>query len=54
MVGTLDIESAIREGKNVLNRGSWQKPTEYSYVDEINLLDDHVVDVLLDAAAMGS
>ena len=37
-----------------MNRGSWTEANgNILYVDEINLLDDHVVDVLLDAAAMG-
>src|SRR5512136_491869 len=54
VVGTLDIERAIKQGRKkfepvvlaAANRG-------LLYVDEVNLLDDHVVDLLLDSAAMG-
>ncbi len=54
VVGTLDIESAIREGKKRFEPGLLAEANgNILYVDEINLLDDHVVDVLLDAAAMG-
>ena len=54
LLGTIDLEVAIKSGEKhfepgllaVANRG-------ILYVDEVNLLDDHLVDVLLDAAAMG-
>ena len=54
VVGTLDLERAIKHGERhfdpgvlaIANRG-------LLYVDEVNLLDDHVVDLLLDSAAMG-
>ena len=54
VVGTLDIEAAIREGKRSFETGILADANRnILYVDEINLLDDHVVDVLLDSAAMG-
>ena len=53
-VGTLDIEAAIKEGKRSFETGILADANRnILYVDEINLLDDHVVDVLLDSAAMG-
>ena len=54
VVGTLDIEAAIREGKRSFEPGILADANRnILYVDEINLLDDHVVDVLLDSSAMG-
>lgn len=54
VVGTLDLEHAIAEGKKKFEPGILAEANRnILYVDEINLLDDHVVDVLLDAAAMG-
>ncbi|MEG6585153.1 ATP-binding protein [Dendrosporobacter sp. 1207_IL3150] len=54
VVGTLDIEHAIKEGEKRFEPGILADANRnILYVDEINLLDDHVVDVLLDAAAMG-
>ncbi|WP_371366900.1 Magnesium-chelatase 38 kDa subunit [Sporomusa rhizae] len=54
VVGTLDIEHAIKHGEKKFDPGILaQANRNILYVDEINLLDDHVVDVLLDAAAMG-
>lgn len=54
VVGTLDIEHAIKQGEKKFEPGLLaQANRNILYVDEINLLDDHVVDVLLDAAAMG-
>ena len=51
---TLDIEHAIKHGEKKFEAGILaQANRNILYVDEINLLDDHVVDVLLDAAAMG-
>ncbi len=52
VVGTLDIEHAIKHGEKKFEAGILAN-RNILYVDEINLLDDHVVDVLLDAAAMG-
>lgn len=54
VVGTLDIEHAIKKGEKKFEPGILaQANRNILYVDEVNLLDDHVVDVLLDAAAMG-
>ncbi|HWR38744.1 MAG TPA: AAA family ATPase [Patescibacteria group bacterium] len=54
VVGTLDIEYAIKHGEKKFDPGILAEANRnILYVDEINLLDDHVVDVLLDAAAMG-
>lgn len=54
VVGTLDIEHAIKTGEKKFEPGLLaQANGNILYVDEINLLDDHLVDVLLDAAAMG-
>jgi magnesium chelatase subunit D len=55
VVGTLDIERAIQEGERHFEPGVLAAANRgVLYVDEVNLLDDHVVDLLLDAAAMGS
>jgi magnesium chelatase subunit D len=54
VVGTLDIEHAIKKGEKKFEPGILaQAHRNILYVDEVNLLDDHIVDVLLDAAAMG-
>lgn len=54
VVGTLDIEHAIKKGEKKFEAGILaQANRNILYVDEVNLLDDHVVDVLLDSAAMG-
>lgn len=54
VVGTLDIEHAIKNGEKKFEKGILaQSNRNILYVDEINLLDDHIVDVLLDSAAMG-
>src|SRR6266567_4009078 len=54
VVGTLDIEHALREGQRRFEPGVLAAANRgILYVDEVNLLDDYVVDVLLDAAAMG-
>lgn len=54
VVGTLDIEHAIKTGEKKFEKGILAKSNRnILYVDEINLLDDHVVDILLDSAAMG-
>lgn len=54
VVGTLDIEHTLKTGEKKFDPGilSWADGN-ILYVDEVNLLDDHVVDILLDAAAMG-
>lgn len=54
VVGTLDIERAIQKGERRFEPGILAAANRgVLYVDEVNLLDDHIVDVLLDAAAMG-
>jgi len=54
VVGTLDIERAIQKGERRFDPGVLAAANRgVLYVDEVNLLDDHVVDLLLDAAAMG-
>jgi magnesium chelatase subunit I len=54
VVGTLDIEHALREGARRFEPGLLAEANRgILYVDEVNLLDDYVVDLLLDAAAMG-
>jgi Mg-chelatase subunit ChlI len=55
VVGTLDIERAIQKGERKFEPGVLAAANRgLLYIDEVNLLDDHVVDVLLDSAAMGS
>ena len=54
LVGTIDIEKAIKTGEKHFDPGILaQANRNLLYIDEVNLLDDHLVDVLLDAAAMG-
>lgn len=54
VVGSLSMEKAIKKGEKVFEPGLLaQANGNILYVDEINLLDDHIVDVLLDSAAMG-
>ena len=54
VVGTLDIELAIQRGEKHFEPGVLASANRgLLYVDEVNLLDDHVVDLLLDSAAMG-
>jgi len=52
--GTIDIEKALAEGVKAFEPGLLAKANRgLLYVDEVNLLDDHLVDVLLDSAASG-
>ncbi|MFA8433374.1 MAG: ATP-binding protein [Marinifilaceae bacterium] len=54
VVGTLDIEHALKNGEKKFEPGILSRAhNNLLYVDEVNLLDDHIVDILLDAAAMG-
>jgi magnesium chelatase subunit D len=54
LVGTIDIEKAIKKGEKHFDPGILAEANRnILYIDEVNLLDDHLVDVLLDAAAMG-
>jgi Mg-chelatase subunit ChlI len=55
VVGTLDIERAIQKGERQFEPGVLAAANRgMLYIDEVNLLDDQVVDVLLDSAAMGT
>jgi magnesium chelatase subunit D len=54
LLGTIDLEKAIKTGEKHFEPGILAAAHRgILYVDEVNLLDDHLVDVLLDAAAMG-
>lgn len=52
--GTIDIEKALTDGTKAFEPGLLAKANRgILYVDEVNLLDDHLVDILLDSAASG-
>ncbi|MEP6635310.1 MAG: magnesium chelatase ATPase subunit I, partial [Acidobacteriota bacterium] len=52
--GTIDIERALREGKKTFQPGLLAKANRgFLYIDEVNLLEDHLVDLLLDVAVTG-
>ena len=54
VVGALNLEIALSEGRKVFEPGLLAKANSgYLYVDEVNLLEDHIVDLLLDVAASG-
>lgn len=54
VVGSMDLEHALHQGEKQIEPGLLAAAHRgILYVDEVNLLDDHVVDVLLDTAAMG-
>ncbi len=54
LIGSLDLEHALKHGERVYEPGLLALANRsILYVDEVNLLDDHLVDTLLDAAAMG-
>lgn len=54
VAGTLDIERALRSGEKAFDAGLLARANRgWLYVDEINLLDDHLVDLLLDVAVSG-
>lgn len=54
LCGTIDIEKALNEGIKTFEPGLLAKANRgILYVDEVNLLDDHLVDILLDSAASG-
>ena len=54
LVGTIDIQKALKEGIRALHPGILAEANRsILYIDEVNLLDDYIADVLLDAAAMG-
>lgn len=54
VVGTIDLEQALKHGERRFEAGLLADANRgILYVDEVNLLDDHLVDTLLDAAASG-
>ena len=54
VIGTIDIKEVLKEGNKSLEPGILAKANRnILYIDEVNLLDDHLVNVLLDCAAMG-
>lgn len=54
VLGTIDIEYAITQGKRRFEPGILARANRnFLYIDEVNLLEDHIVDLLLDSAAMG-
>lgn len=54
VVGSIDLEKVLRDGERAFQPGLLADAHQgVLYVDEVNLLHDHLVDVLLDAAAMG-
>ena len=54
VVGTLNLEHALKRGEKKMEPGILADAHRgVLYVDEVNFLDDHVVDLLLDSAAMG-
>ena len=54
VAGTLDMEYAVKTGEKRFEAGILADANRsILYVDEVNLLDDHIVDILLDSAAMG-
>ncbi len=54
VVGALDIERALSKGEKAFEPGLLAKADQgFLYIDEINLLEDHIVDLLLDVAASG-
>jgi len=54
VVGSINLEKALQEGVKAFEPGIlYAAHQNILYVDEVNLLDDHIVDILLDVAAMG-
>ncbi len=54
VIGSLDLQRVLRDGEHAFSPGLLARAHgRVLYVDEVNLLHDHLVDVLLDAAAMG-
>ena len=54
VVGSLDLQKVLRDGEHAFSPGLLSRAHGgVLYVDEVNLLPDHLVDILLDAAAMG-
>jgi Mg-chelatase subunit ChlI len=54
VVGTIDIEKVLKQGEKLFEPGILAEVNRgILYIDEVNLLSDHIVDIILDAAAMG-
>jgi magnesium chelatase subunit D len=54
VIGTIDIKKVLEEGEKKLEPGILARANRnILYIDEVNLLDDHIVNILLDCAAMG-
>jgi magnesium chelatase subunit I len=54
VVGALNLESVLRSGEKVFEPGLLARANRgFLYIDEVNLLEDHLVDVLLDVSASG-
>jgi magnesium chelatase subunit I len=54
VLGALDLEAALVEGKKSFEPGLLARANKgFLYIDEVNLLEDHIVDLLLDVAASG-
>jgi len=54
IVGSLDLERALTQGEKAFEPGLLAKANRgFLYIDEVNLLEDHLVDLLLDVAASG-
>lgn len=54
LLGTFDLERALKKGEKRFEPGMMARVNQgVLYVDEVNLLDDHIVDLLLDCAASG-
>lgn len=54
VVGALDLEAALNRGEKVFEPGLLARANRgFLYIDEVNLLDDHLVDLLIDVAASG-
>jgi magnesium chelatase subunit I len=55
LVGALDIEHALKHGEKRFEPGILADANRnFLYVDEVNLLEDHIIDLMLDSAAMGN
>ncbi|MBK1727188.1 magnesium chelatase ATPase subunit I [Halorhodospira neutriphila] len=54
VVGALDLERALTDGEKAFEPGLLARANRgFLYIDEVNLLEDHIVDLLLDVAASG-
>ena len=54
VLGSLDLEAALVDGRKLFEPGLLAKANKgFLYIDEVNLLEDHIVDLLLDVAASG-